>query len=318
MICNLAILSCMTSLPKPPRRRWYKRWWIWLIIVLSLVTVVGVVLQRVAANLTDQSTSSSQSVTAAIRDLQRVVSTNGKITPEHSEQLAFSLGGKVSAVNVSVGDEVDEDAVLAKTEFGQQIKAPFDGRVLAVKTFVGNTVVPGTPVFEIGYRSNFVDFVASESEVFDLEAGQAVELTIPTYDNGSTTYHGVVELVDTKKTEAGVSALQTSNTESGYLVRIRPTDLPAEIDQLIGLTLNIRVVVEEQDGVLSVERAAVQYHNDDTAFVWLPSSQPDQTPVEQTVTTGFEGDDYIEITSGLSAGDTVVLNIPKAETNSVF
>ncbi len=308
----------MTSLPKPPQRRWYKRWWIWLLIVLGLIVLAGVILQQVASNFTEQTAGSNQSVIASVRDLNRVVSTNGKITPEHSEQLSFSLGGKVSAVNVQVGDEVEEDDVLAKTELGQQIKAPFDGRILAVSTFVGSTATPGAPVFEIGYRTNFVDFVASESEVFDLATGQAVELTIPTYDNGSTTYHGTVELVDTKKTEAGASALQASNTESGYLVRIRPTDLPTEIDRLIGLTLNIKVVVEEKSSVLSVERAAVQYHDDDTAFVWLPNNSPELAPQEQTVTTGFEGDDYIEITSGLSAGDVVVLNIPKAESNSIF
>lgn len=307
----------MAMLPKPPRISWYKRWWVWLIIILVVITGIGIAVQVVTSSLNADTIDSSQTVTASLRNLTKAVSTNGKITPEHSEQLAFSFGGKVTEVNVSVGDLVDKDDVLAKIG-SQQLKAPFDGRVLAVDTFVGNTALAGSPVFEIGYRANFIDFVASESEVFDLASDQAVELTIPTYDNGATTYKGIVELVDTKKTAGLAGAAQTGSTESGYLVRIRPTDLPEEIGNLVGLTVNIKVLVEEKDNVLSLERAAIQYDDEDQAYVWLPSTTVDGLPVEQDVTTGFEGDDYVEIVSGLTEGATVVLNIPKAETSSVF
>ena len=307
----------MSSLPKPPRIAWYKHWWVWLLIIFILIAAVGVVIQSVGSAFQAVDATSNQTITAAVRDLSKAISTNGKIAPEHSEQLAFSIGGKVSAVNVSVGDLVDNDEVLAKTSIGQQIKAPFDGRVLAVNTFVGNTATPGVAVFEVGYRSNFVDFVATESEVFDLATGQDVELTIPTYDNGAATYHGTIELVDTKKTTSSTIS-QTGSAESGYNVRIRPSDLPEEIGNLIGLTVNIKVLVDHKDQVLSVERAAVQYHEDDTAYVWVPSVTTDTAPIERNVTTGFDGDDYIEITSGLNAGETVVLNIPKSSSASVF
>lgn len=307
----------MTKLPKPPKLSWYKRWWVWLVIVLVVVTVIGIAIQLASSSANDSTIDTSQTVTAETRDLTKAVSTNGKITPEQTEQLGFSFGGKVTEVNVAVGDLVDEDDVLAKVS-GQSLKAPFDGRVLAVSTFVGDTALAGTPVFEVGYRSNFVDFIASESEVFDLAKDQTAELTIPTYDNGATTYHGVVELVDTKKTGSVASAAQTGSSENGYLVRIRPTDLPEEVGNLVGLTVNIKVLVEEKSGALSLERAAIQYNDDDQAFVWLPNTTPDGLPVEQMVETGFEGDDYIEITSGITAGDTIVLNIPKAETSSVF
>ena len=306
----------MSSLPKPPTKRWYKRVWVWLLITLLMIAgiaIAGYIMTAGQATTVD----TSQTITATVRDLTKAVSTNGKVAPEHSEQLAFSFGGKVTEVNVQVGDLVDKDAVIAKVS-GQSLKAPFDGRVLAVNTFVGNTTTPGVAVFELGYRTNFVDFIASESEVFDLVVGQQAELTIPTYDNGAVTYHGTVELVDTKKTTGDVMNAQTGTSESGYLVRIRPTDLPASAANLIGLTINIKVLVEEKLNALSVERAAIQYNDNDEAYVWLPPVAPDMLPVEQVVTTGFEGDDYIEIAAGLTAGNTVVLNIPKTETASVF
>ncbi|MBI4407057.1 MAG: HlyD family efflux transporter periplasmic adaptor subunit [Candidatus Kerfeldbacteria bacterium] len=306
----------MSQLPKPPTRPWYKRWWLWLFVILLVIAgiaIAGYIMTAGQATTVD----TSQTITATVRDLTKAVSTNGKVAPEHSEQLAFSFGGKVTAVYFKVGDEVNKDAILAKVG-SQQLKAPFDGRVLAVNTFVGNTATPGVAVFEIGYRTNFVDFIASESEVFDLAAGQQAELTIPTYDNGATTYHGTVELVDTKKTTGDVMNAQTGTSESGYLVRIRPTDLPASAANLIGLTINIKVLVEEKLAALSVERAAIQYNDNDEAYVWLPGATPDALPLEQPVVTGFEGDDYIEIVSGVQAADTIVLNIPQAETGSLF
>lgn len=299
----------MTTLPKPPKKSWYQRAWVWCLLVLVLCLSVGGAIAFFSQSAVT-TTDTSQVVTAEVRDLAQVVSTTGKIAAEHSELLSLPLGGKVSEVNVQIGDVVAKDKVLVKASGGQQIKAPFDGRILAVNTFVGNNATPGVPVVEIGYRTNFVDFIASESEVFDLAPGQAVSLTIPTYDNSATTYHGTVELVDTKKT--------ITTTENGYVVRLRPSDLPDAIGNFIGLTVNVKVVVDEKSDVLSIERAAVQYNDADQAFVQVPNTDPALPPLEQLVTTDFEGDDYIEITSGLAAGDSVVLNIPKSSSLSVF
>lgn len=292
----------MSQLPPPPSRPWYKRWWLWVGLVVLLVIGASVTVKVFKAQSNPDTISTSQTVTAQVRNLTKAVSTTGKVAAEHSESLAYDLPVEITKVSVEPGDTVDDEAVLVESKFGK-LKAPFDGRVIAVNTFVGDTVTPGMAIVEVGYRTNFVDVIASESEVFDIAVGQTVEMTIPTYANGSTTYHGTVEFVDTVK--KAVSA-----TESGYLVRIRPSDLPDKASTLIGLTVTVRIVVGTKDNVLSVERAAVQYSDADEAYVL--------TPEATLVTTGFEGDDYIELVSGVSAGDTIVLDIPKSEAFSIF
>ncbi|MFA6475149.1 MAG: HlyD family efflux transporter periplasmic adaptor subunit [Patescibacteria group bacterium] len=300
----------MSSLPQPPTKSWYKRWWIWLLIIVVLLAVAGVIVQQVRSSISSSSTTAEQTVIAERRDLAKTIVTTGKIAPEHSEALSFSFGGSIKELNVAVGDEVSKDDVLAKTS-NQSLKAPFDGRVISVSTFVGSTATPGIPVMEIGYRTNFIDFIASESEVFDITTGQTAELTIPTYNTGSTVYHGTVETVSSKK-------VMLSATENGYLVRIRPTDLPDTVNNRIDLTVNVKVLIAEKTNVLSVERAAIQYDSVDRPFVWTPNSVTPTEPIVQNIVTDFEGDDYIEITSGIKAGDTILLNIPKASTNSIF
>lgn len=228
----------LKPLPKPPKKRWYKRAGIWLLIVIIGGSGLAVLGQQLMDRLTPVDTVTQQTVTAEKRTLTKVVNNTGKIS-------------------------------------------------------------------DIGYRTNYIDVLASESEVFDVAVDQTVDITVLAYDNGATTYHGVVESVANKKTIV-------SATETGYLVRIRPTDLPETVSRLIDLTVNVNILIDQRDDVLAIERAAVQYRADDTAYVLLPGQ------VEQTIVTGFEGDDYVEIVSGLEAGDEVLLNIPKAETASPF
>lgn len=228
----------MNPLPKPPQKSWYKRSWVWLIIVVLVITGIGWIVQRVQQALTPTTDLTLQTVTAEKRTLTQAVSSTGKIT-------------------------------------------------------------------EDGYRTHFIDVLASESEIFNIVTGQKVEITVLAYDNGATTYHGVVESVASKKTTS-------LSAESGYLIRIRPNDLPDMISRLIDLTVNVKILIDQRDHVLSVERAAIQYDNADAAYVLLADE------VRQPVVTGFEGDDYVEIVSGINPGTVVLLNIPKAETASPF
>jgi hypothetical protein len=319
-------------IPKPHgQKKFYRRWWFWLIVVLlplSGGTVALVMLTQSSQPLAVDMISDT--VTVERRDLKKTVSTTGKVVPEHSEQLSFAIAGQTTAVNYRPGDLVNKDDDLVKIDGGsfaraadEVLAAPFDGRILAVETFVDDTVTPGAAVVELGYRSNFIEFTASESEVFDLAVGQAVDITIPSLDDGSAIYRGVIEFIDTVKTQAGsasqVAITGQGSSETGFIVQVRPTDVPSEAINLVGLTVDLDVVVAEQADSVAVERAAVQYDEDDQPFVYLPTTDPTLTALpQQTVALGFEADEYVEITSGLQVADEVVLYIPEANVTSPF
>lgn len=319
------------TLPKPHgQKKFYKRWWFWLLIVFILLgggTAVTVYITQSNTQLAIDMISDT--VTVERRDLKKTVSTAGKIVPEHSEQLVYAIAGKTTKINYQPGDLVNKDDELVEIDGGsfarradELLKAPFDGRVLAVQTFIDDTITPGVSVIEIGYRTNFIEFTASESEVFDLAEGQTVDITIPSYNNGDEAFQGVVEFIDTVKTVGGVSSqstTQTGNTETGFIVKVRPTTVPAEAMNLIGLTVDLDVIVAEQADSVSIERAAIQYTDDNEPFVYLPTTDVTATALpEQTVTLGFEADEYVEITSGLAVGDEAVLYIPEANVSSPF
>lgn len=317
----------MSSIPKPKKKKWYTRFWFWALAIIGLLVVVSVAYGAVnqANNKFAKYNYLQKSTTVEKRDLSKVISTSGTIVADESVALTAPLGGTVDEVNYSVGDEIVKDDVLVKAG-GIDITAPFDGRVLAVNTFVGDQANPAIPVVEVGFRSSHIEFYASESEAIDLESGQSVEFSVPSYNGGRDEFDGEVTFVDVKKNTGMVSATGEVS-ESGFLVKVSTDNVPEELQQIVGLTVDMDITAGTADNVTSVDIAAIQYNDDNEPFVYLVPTINDAfvtriqdaeevTDVLDTtsVTLGFRGDDYVEITDGLRDGDDVLLYIPQSAT----
>lgn len=294
-----------------------------LVVVGSLVTSV---FQSQNTKLKDYQ-NLQEKVVVEKRDLKRTVSANGTLEADEQTELTFSLGGTVTDVAVGVGDEVTKNQVIAQTSV-EKLKAPFDGRVLALNIFEGQTAGFGPVAAVIGYRSSHVEFFASETEVLELEVGQTATVTFPAYHNGRDEYTGSVTFVDVQKASAQ-SALQSG--ETGYLVKIQVNNLPKEVETHLGLTADVEVVVGSVDDALSLEIGSIQYDENNQPFVYLIPTVDDAFVMraqgvdditalleKKSITTGFEADDYIEVTNSLNEGDEVLLYIPPQASTSFF
>lgn len=325
----------MSALPQPKKKKFYKRWWFWTILVIGSALVVAISAGTVAYKNSQKEALSylKEIVSAETRTLKKTISTDGEITAEQSTQLFVSRPGTVTAVNYKIGDEVDKNDILVKTDGGaasdEEIKAPFDGKVLAIYTFEGDVSNGTSPLIEVGYRTNHIEFVASESEVINLRTGQHVGIVVPSYKNGKEEYNGEITFVDVQKQTFAQGSAATSGAvaESGYKVFVSINNLPDEIENIIGMSVDITVDIYETDKVLSLEPSAIQYDENDDAFVYAPpvindafaiqaSSTQDITELLQKkyIEVGFEGDEYYEITDGLRDGETVLLYIPSNGT----
>lgn len=323
----------MANIPQPTKKRFYKRWWFWALVVITALVAVGIVGGGSAYSKAQKQMYSylEETVQVQSRKLSRTISTNGKLAADNSTQLYLTAPDTVTEVNVQVGDEVNKDELLIKTDRGQEIESPFDGRVLSVNTFVGDKGTVTAPVVEVGFRSNHVEFIASEAEVLDVRVGQHATLTVPSHQDGEIEYDAIVQEIDVQKESinSGVSAAGGSTTESGYLIKVSADNLPEEVRGYIGLSVDVVVDIYETDNVASIEPSAIQYDDDNNPFVYLPVTVDDAfiqkaagvediTDLLQTkdIETGFEGDDYIEVTSGLKSGEKVMLYIPNGDTGS--
>jgi len=319
------------SIPRPQRKRWYKRWWIWTLLVLVVVIIGGgVAIQKaMQAQQLESFAYLEDNVLVKIRDVRKTISTSGTITPDAQVQLAPTVTGVVTEVPVRVGQDVSEGDTLILIDPDlpggtKALEATFEGRVIAVNTFVGDRVTPAVPIVQVAYRTNHIEFYASDTEALELEDGQLVDITVPSYENGKTTYTGQILSVDVKKQIA-----MTALGQSGFLVKVSTGNLPQTVTSAIGLTVDMTIITAQKNGIPSVENAAIQYADGNEAFVYLPVTVDDAFVArvrgtedvasfltKKAVTVGFAGDEYTEVTSGVAVGDSVLFYVPAQSTSS--
>ena len=176
---------------------------------------------------------------------------------------------------------------------GTVITAPAAGRVLTVNGGVGDTETPGsTPFLSLGAASDTVVSASfTESDVAQLAVGQAATVTLP--DKGTQSYTGKVSQVDPVGT--------ASNKLVRYSVLIAFDQPPADL--LYGQSANVVITTQSVSNVLYVSSSAVRPGADGSATVTVRANGQDQ---QRTVQIGLRGDQYTEIRSGLSEGESIV------------
>lgn len=310
----------MTTIPTRKKKRFYHTWWFWISLIVVLAIGGSVAAKLTSKNNPDFSAYSylQESVTAEKHTFDKRIAANGVIVNDQLVDITAEQG-TVDDISVNVGDVVSKNAILMKIS-GRTIKAPFDGRVVSIDTFEGAPVSFGTPLMEFGFQSTHIEFIASEQEALELKAGQSVFIQFPSYNSGRDSYVGEVNFVDMKKRSATTT---TQTIDTGYVVRITMKDVPQEVATRLGLTADVDVEIGKRESVLSIDTGAIQYADDNSAFVYrVPELNADfveqanatddiTTLLEtQTVEVGFVGDQYAEILSGLNEGEQVLLYVP--------
>lgn len=198
------------------------------------------------------------------------------------------------------------------------ITAPIDGTIITRNIKVGDTLdaTNGQTTLAVIYDMSYLTFDISldELDVNEVAVGQTVNITCDSLTDAGT-FEGTV----TKVSVAGT----TSNGVTTYPVTVRIDSAPDGL--LPGMNVDATIVVEESKDALTVPVAAVQRGN--TVYVKDDSAKnTDSTMVggtvlpdgwrEATVETGLSDDSNIEITSGLSEGDTVYVPQVQAQSSS--
>ena len=183
------------------------------------------------------------------------------------------------------------------------ITAPISGTVIEKNVKAGdnvNNIEAGAlaVIYDLSYLK--LEMNISELDLSKVAAGQPVDITADAIPG--EVFEGRVDRVSINGT--------TTNGFTTYPATILLEDYGGLNP---GMNVSADIVVEEMEHVLSVPAAAVQ--RGDTVLVPLEGClSPDGTSVldptkteERTVTLGGGDGTYVEITSGLSEGDTVLV-----------
>ncbi len=187
------------------------------------------------------------------------------------------------------------------------IYAPFDGVVGAVSVKKGDTISSGTSAITFITQTEMTQISLSEVDITKIKVGQKAILTFDAIDGLSIAGH--VTGTDTIGTVSqGVVNYNVQITFDTQDDRIKP-----------GMSVTASVITNTAQNVLTVPNSAVKSRGA-VSYVLVLSQKQDLTsatasqgfipaiaPIQKTVQIGVADGTNTEITSGLSAGDQVVV-----------
>jgi multidrug efflux pump subunit AcrA (membrane-fusion protein) len=193
----------------------------------------------------------------------------------------FSAEERVTQTTTTLEDA--EDALDGTT-----ITAPISGRIMSIAGKVGTQVTAGSAFITLADVSDMqIRAEFPEADADRLAVKQKAEVTLA--DLPGTQFPATVVQVD----PTGVS----DGTMVRYGVLLAFVDAPDDL--LVGQSASVRVTTGNRSGVLRVPSTAVHDVHGDSGTVLKQGAHV-------KVGVGLRGDQYTEITSGLTDGDRVV------------
>ncbi len=252
-------------------------------LVLIDVTAYEALVRQSAANLA-RATASAANAAQNLKRIQELQ--KEKIASISDLEQAVAESGKTQA-DVKALEATDAIARLNLER--SRVRAPFAGAVAQRLASVGDYVAIGTPILRLIQTDPLrLRLEVPERESVAVRPGQAVRLTV---DGDTNTYPGRIVRIAPALREADRTLLVEA-------------DVPNQGGLRAGLFARAQIIVNASEPALSIPPNAL------IAFAGLEKVVVIQAgkAAEKTVTTGRRGAGWIEILSGVSEGETVVLD----------
>jgi len=283
-----------------------------VIWILVSVVVIGFVGFQYYKSKTVSTEAATQTRTAVVQQgkLEVKISGSGTVEPVTSEDIkATDDNNEIDEVLVSAGDKVSEgDELITFTDDSDPITAPADGTITTVSVLEGERVTNGQVVAHLTDYKNLQTVVAvDELDITKIKKKQTVSLTVSAYPD--TTYTGKVTAIAAE----GTSANGTSTFDVTIHID-KPTNLK------VGMSTEASILTQSKENALYVPVDGV-YTNNNEKYVIVTGATTDTssnatagTSQQKTVKTGISTDEYVELTEGVTAGETIQL--PELATSS--
>ena len=197
----------------------------------------------------------------------------------------YNAIGQVTSAQSKVDDLRDQIARAT-------IVAPADGIVTSVDISAGSTA-PSTSAMTIDTGPIKATADVAEGDLPALAVGQPATVVVDAID--ATLQGTVASVAPAASTTSGGSVVT-------YVVVVDLSDVPA--DARPGMTADVTVVTDQANGVIAVPAAALRGSQGSYRVLVMGA---DGVPVSRDVTVGLVTSEAAEITSGLQAGETVVV-----------
>lgn len=272
----------------------------WIVIAGSVLVIGFVGYQWKPLSLSSQ-TVSAQVRTAVVQKgtLNVNISGSGTVQAVTSEDIKSKFdNSQIDEVLVEVGEKVNKgDELITFSDGSDPVTSSATGVITSLAVSAGERVTNGQVVAHVTNYNELQTVVQiDELDISKIKKKQSVDLTVNAFPD--QTFTGKVSAIS----EEGTS----SSGVSTFAVTIH-IDKP---DQLkVGMSTEARILTVSKKDALYVPLDAV-YTSNKEKYVIINSKSTDHNNSEtkkKIIQTGLANEDYVEITKGLSEGETIKL-----------
>ena len=267
--------------------------WIGLLLFLAFVAFVS---YNIYSSQQEDEVISVRTAEVTEENITASVVTSGVIEASETQEIIGQ--GLVAELDVETGEAVEEGDTLVTYMDGTSFEAAFDGTVTQVNIAedeADNNAQQGRPSLVVSNLNELhVALQLSRSDAGNVEIDQEAILTYNDME-----YEGTVSEIDPIATQ--------QQTQTGAMAQLGAVvTFDSETSDLIaGFEIDVDIIVEAKDNALTIPVEALTYTEENDPYVFIvEEGLARRTAVE----TGIQSDADIEITSGLTAGDQVVLS----------
>jgi multidrug efflux pump subunit AcrA (membrane-fusion protein) len=289
-----------------------KRRWLWISVIA--VAVVGVVSAIAIPALNQQVNYETYEVTPTA--VVKTVAANGQLAESQllaygpSEQpilvsangsqivpAQFGISLEVNQIEVTEGQSVEEGDLLfsynSALGLPTQVRAIADGIVRSVDTSEG--LRTSGQIVSVGSAVPVVSVFASEYDADLLDIGQKASIEL---DAINAVFEGaVISIGEVAKSVSGIKQ---------YEVLVEVTEIPT--GARFGMSATAEIEVERSGAVLAIPMSALIGELPEVQLLVIGATGGQSVETVE-VELGTRGDTLVEVTSGLEAGDLVIVGV---------
>lgn len=237
-----------------------------------------------------------------LRTLDRTVLVLGQIEaiPSRTAAVTSRIAGRVSAIDVSLGDPVKKTQAVVEVESLQPgnppprvpYVSPIDGVVIERDVVLGDAVEANKHLLEIvDLTEVYAEGRIFEGQIAAVKAGQKVRITVESYPK--EVFTGTVDLLS--------GELDAETRTLKVWVRIKNEDLKLRPN----MRAELNIVTGEAESVIAIPQSAV-LGEAGNYFAYVQSDTDELVFERRALVLGMKDDRYVEISEGIFPSDKVV------------
>ncbi len=291
-----------------------------ILFVIIILIGAGVFFLRLRSNGTVSEVS--QEIHPAIGSIKIFISTTGTVLPKNRLEIKPPVNGRVEKILVKEGDKVKigqnlalmsstERAALLDAARGQGEEAlsyweevykpislfsPIDGEIIVATTQPGQTVTTSDAIVVLS-DVLIVRAQVDETDIGKIRLNQEAKISLDAYPD--TKFKAIVKHIYYES--------ETVNNVTIYKADL----LPDEIGKFFrsGMNATVDFIADSKDNILVVPLEAV--HKEKSESYCLVKQNSGQSPSKVKVSLGISDDKNIEVISGVSQEDTLMVTSKK-------